>query len=313
MPPSRRAQLIAERFAEYAAQREPTSPERKRKREDAAPKSATREAVAALAASPAPPEPSVDEGHCTICHGSRSELECELLDHSCGTCAPGAWAICDECEENFISKTCPVCRSAYCARLYYKFPLVDHPATHGFLMCALFMSQVVVVDPAASTVSVMLRAKLPTPSGGDEEDEDDERAGGGKECWLAVEGARLPDGAFCARENVLSWTQALWDSFGETDDDVTSIIEDVGDAYDKLFEWQRGDDESEDSAWSESSGRLIMTVKTTEHTLEHMRVFDSDFLRSAEDSSTASEDGAGAGSTASEGGTAPRTRSRAVS
>ena len=91
------------------------------------------------------------------------------------------------------------------------------------------------------------------------------------EADIAVEGARLPDGAFCARENVLSWTQALWDSFGETDDNVTSIIEDVGDAYDKLFEWQRGDDESEDSAWSESSGRLIMTVKTTEHTLEHMR------------------------------------------
>ena len=110
-----------------------------------------------------------------------------------------------------------------------------------------------------------------------------------------------------------SWTQALWDSFGETSDDVTSIIEDVGDAYDKLFEWQRGGDESGDSAWSETSGRLVMTVKTTEHTLEHMRVFDSDFLRSAEDSGTASEDGAGAGSAASEGGTAPRTRSRAVS
>ena len=133
----------------------------KRKREDAAPRSATRDAVAGLAASPAPPKPSADEGHCTICHGTRGELECELVDHSCGTCATGAWAICDECEENFISKTCPVCRSAYRARKYYRFPLVDHPATHGFLMCALFMSQVVVVDPAASTLSVMLRAKLP--------------------------------------------------------------------------------------------------------------------------------------------------------
>ena len=261
----------------------------KRKREDAAPRSATR-----------------DEGqticHCTICHGTRGELECELVDHSCGTCAPGAWAICDECEENFISKTCPVCRSAYRARKYYVFPLVDHPATHGFLMCALFMSQVVVVDPAASTLSVMLRAKLPA-----RDDDEEEGVGESKECWLAVEGARLPDGAFCPRENVLSWTQALWDSFGETSDDVTSIIEDVGDAYDKLFEWQRGGDESGDSAWSETSGRLVMTVKTTEHTLEHMRVFDSDFLHGA-----ASEDGAGAESAAPESGVRTRSRARAA-
>eukprot|EP01035_Chromulina_nebulosa_P019070 gene19070-24892_t len=42
--------------------------------------------------------------------------------HGCSQCVSNAWKICEDCDENLLSRTCPVCRSDYA-------PLVMHAVT----------------------------------------------------------------------------------------------------------------------------------------------------------------------------------------
>lgn len=50
---------------------------------------------------------------CLVCFESNSST-CKLLDnHDCPQCVANAWSICERCNENLLSRTCPVCRSDY--------------------------------------------------------------------------------------------------------------------------------------------------------------------------------------------------------
>ena len=48
---------------------------------------------------------------CAIC--LQGEPDRRLLPHGCDTCAPEAWRVCEECERNLVSRSCPVCQGDY--------------------------------------------------------------------------------------------------------------------------------------------------------------------------------------------------------
>lgn len=63
-----------------------------------------------------------DEVLCAICMGSDGNDIKLLKTHNCPTCVPGAWNICDVCDDNLLSRSCPVCNSDYSPRVLYVAP-----------------------------------------------------------------------------------------------------------------------------------------------------------------------------------------------
>lgn len=63
-----------------------------------------------------------DEILCAICMGSDGNDIKLLKTHNCPTCVPGAWNICDVCDDNLLSRSCPVCNSDYSPRVLYVAP-----------------------------------------------------------------------------------------------------------------------------------------------------------------------------------------------
>ena len=62
------------------------------------------------------------EEYCSLCMEVGTD-ECPILeDHQCPQCAPGAWKICQVCNEALLSRTCPVCRGEYAPILMYPMP-----------------------------------------------------------------------------------------------------------------------------------------------------------------------------------------------
>jgi hypothetical protein len=59
---------------------------------------------------------------CAICMGSDGNDIKLLKTHNCPTCVPGAWSICDVCDDNLLSRSCPVCNSDYSPRVLYVAP-----------------------------------------------------------------------------------------------------------------------------------------------------------------------------------------------
>jgi len=56
---------------------------------------------------------------CAICFESeRTVLEC----HGCDRCKPGAWSICEICNDSLLSRTCPFCKGDYKALKLYQMP-----------------------------------------------------------------------------------------------------------------------------------------------------------------------------------------------
>ena len=49
------------------------------------------------------------ESHCAICFESENLLD----NHSCSTCKPRAWYICEMCDAALLSRTCPFCKEDY--------------------------------------------------------------------------------------------------------------------------------------------------------------------------------------------------------
>lgn len=63
-----------------------------------------------------------NEEICSLCMEVGTE-DCPILeDHQCPQCAPGAWKICQVCNESLLSRTCPVCRGEYAPILMYPMP-----------------------------------------------------------------------------------------------------------------------------------------------------------------------------------------------
>ena len=63
-----------------------------------------------------------DEILCAICMGCDGNDIKLLKTHNCPTCVPGAWNICDVCDDNLLSRSCPVCNSDYSPRVLYVAP-----------------------------------------------------------------------------------------------------------------------------------------------------------------------------------------------
>lgn len=42
-----------------------------------------------------------------------------LANHNCPVCVSGAWDVCEVCDENLLSRTCPVCNSDYAPMVLY--------------------------------------------------------------------------------------------------------------------------------------------------------------------------------------------------
>ena len=61
----------------------------------------------------------VDEVLCAICMGSDGTELKLLKTHSCPVCIVGAWNICDVCDDNLLSRSCPVCMSDYSPRILH--------------------------------------------------------------------------------------------------------------------------------------------------------------------------------------------------
>eukprot|EP00961_Rhodomonas_salina_P020213 271416-Rhodomonas_salina.1 len=60
---------------------------------------------------------------CAVCMEGDGENDRVLLEtHHCPQCKPTAWRICDVCNENLLSRVCPVCRSKYAAQILHQWP-----------------------------------------------------------------------------------------------------------------------------------------------------------------------------------------------
>lgn len=64
----------------------------------------------------------VDEVLCAICMGSDGDNIKLLKSHNCPVCVVGAWRVCDVCDDNLLSRSCPVCNSDYSPRVLYVAP-----------------------------------------------------------------------------------------------------------------------------------------------------------------------------------------------
>ena len=62
---------------------------------------------------------AIDDVICAICMGSEGDQLKLLKNHSCPICVAGAWNICDVCDDNLLSRSCPVCNSDYSPRILY--------------------------------------------------------------------------------------------------------------------------------------------------------------------------------------------------
>ena len=62
---------------------------------------------------------AIDDVICAICMGSEGDQLKLLKNHSCPICVAGAWNICDVCDDNLLSRSCPVCNSDYSPRVLY--------------------------------------------------------------------------------------------------------------------------------------------------------------------------------------------------
>lgn len=60
-----------------------------------------------------------EEVLCAICMGSDGQELKLLKNHNCPVCVAGAWNICDVCDDNLLSRSCPVCNSDYSPRVLY--------------------------------------------------------------------------------------------------------------------------------------------------------------------------------------------------
>ena len=61
---------------------------------------------------------------CAICLSedgeTRDGLTINILaNHNCPVCVSGAWHVCEVCDENLLSRTCPVCNSDYAPMVLY--------------------------------------------------------------------------------------------------------------------------------------------------------------------------------------------------
>ena len=63
---------------------------------------------------------------CVVCMMNIAELQeadCPMmLEHSCRQCNKASWNICENCEEQVLSRKCPVCRGEYAPIVLYEFP-----------------------------------------------------------------------------------------------------------------------------------------------------------------------------------------------
>lgn len=62
---------------------------------------------------------SPEEVLCAICMSSDCEDRKLLENHNCPVCVAGAWNICDVCDDNLLSRSCPVCNSDYSPRILF--------------------------------------------------------------------------------------------------------------------------------------------------------------------------------------------------
>jgi len=63
---------------------------------------------------------------CVICMEPDCEENPLQENHSCPTCKPNAWRICEECDERCLSRDCPVCRGPYAPMELHVFPSVKN-------------------------------------------------------------------------------------------------------------------------------------------------------------------------------------------
>eukprot|EP00462_Mataza_sp_D1_P021891 CAMPEP_0175140366 /NCGR_PEP_ID=MMETSP0087-20121206/11436_1 /TAXON_ID=136419 /ORGANISM="Unknown Unknown, Strain D1" /LENGTH=272 /DNA_ID=CAMNT_0016423515 /DNA_START=178 /DNA_END=999 /DNA_ORIENTATION=- len=63
-------------------------------------------------------EGSLSSNHCS--GNIEAELAIKLLPHQCSICKPLAWKVCDKCNENLLSRTCPMCNSDYAPLPLYR-------------------------------------------------------------------------------------------------------------------------------------------------------------------------------------------------
>ena len=66
---------------------------------------------------------------CAIC--LHSELDRPLRPHGCGTCAPDAWRVCDDCERNLVSRSCPMCQGDYRALELFAYQRLEDAVLEG--------------------------------------------------------------------------------------------------------------------------------------------------------------------------------------
>lgn len=69
---------------------------------------------------------AADDEICVVCMRNISELQeadCPMMpEHNCKQCNKASWKICEECEETFLSRKCPVCIGEYAPIVLYEFP-----------------------------------------------------------------------------------------------------------------------------------------------------------------------------------------------
>ena len=66
-----------------------------------------------------------EEPVCALCHETTTEENQLLPTHGCSTCKPGAWRICEDCDEISLGRPCPMCRGAYKPMPMFFFPRVE--------------------------------------------------------------------------------------------------------------------------------------------------------------------------------------------
>ena len=64
-------------------------------------------------------EVTPEEVLCAICMGSDGDELKLLQNHNCPVCVAGAWNVCDVCDDNLLSRSCPICNSDYSPRVLY--------------------------------------------------------------------------------------------------------------------------------------------------------------------------------------------------
>lgn len=81
---------------------------------------------------PDPKRPRTEGGaplECAIC--LQSEADRPLRAHGCGTCVPDAWKVCDDCERNLVSRSCPMCQSDYRALELFAYQRLEDAVLEG--------------------------------------------------------------------------------------------------------------------------------------------------------------------------------------